>query len=74
MMNQSNLGEMCVICKNYSYPDAQGIFIRDNFICVHCEHMILSLKVDDIYYPFVKNCLKNIWFNLEDKDPTFVKR
>ncbi|WP_418219661.1 sigma factor G inhibitor Gin [Candidatus Formimonas warabiya] len=41
----------------------EGIFIKGKFICARCEQMILAVHVDDIWYPFIKDQLKHIWFN-----------
>ncbi len=56
-----NTGDKCMVCNNTSPHYSEGMFIKGNFLCHLCEEMITSMKSEDIYYPFVKNCLKKIW-------------
>ncbi|HHT64234.1 MAG: sigma factor G inhibitor Gin [Bacillota bacterium] len=54
-------GAKCLVCNSTSPDYGAGLFIQGNFLCDCCEEMIISLKAEDIYYPFVKNSLKKIW-------------
>jgi hypothetical protein len=53
--------EKCMVCNDASPQSSAGMFIKGNFLCHLCEEMIVSLKIEDIYYPFVKDCLRKIW-------------
>ncbi|MGI6685390.1 MAG: sigma factor G inhibitor Gin [Bacillota bacterium] len=59
--------EKCMVCQDISPQYAEGMFIRGNFLCDCCEEMIASLEVKDVYYPYIKNCLKKIWFDETEK-------
>ncbi|WP_089608928.1 sigma factor G inhibitor Gin [Dehalobacterium formicoaceticum] len=51
----------CLVCSEIVPLHARGMIIQGNFICPYCEEMIATLNPEDIYYPYVQNCLKKIW-------------